>query len=80
MYNINTLNTLKDNSLKPIAVLKNDDVEYQVLGLVEEGKVGSIIVLPLVGAKDKRLDWNYFNQDISNLLLMPEMKKTVSTS
>lgn len=76
---ISLIDTLKDPSLKSIAVLKNNDVEYQVLGLVNDDKVGSLIVLPLVGDKIKRIDWKYFNQDISSLLLMPGLKKTVST-
>lgn len=77
---ISLIDTLKDPDLKPLAIIKENEVEYQILGLVSEGNVGSLIVLPLVGEKTKRLDWNYFNQDISSLLLMPGLKKTVSNS
>jgi hypothetical protein len=50
---ISLINTLKNPDLKPLAIIKDNEVEYQILGLVNEENSGSLIVLPLVGEKIK---------------------------
>ncbi len=75
---ISLMNTLKDSTLKPLAMLRDNEVDYQVLGLMNEEHVSSLLVLPLVGSSTRRIDWNYFDRNISNLLLTPELKRTIS--
>lgn len=76
---ISLINVLRDSALKPLAWVTENGVSYRVYGVKTDNQpITTLIVLPLVGQDNLKMDWRYFGHDFSYLFLTPGFKRLIS--
>lgn len=65
---------LQDARLSALAFIDLQDTRYQVLATLNGRHIGSLLVLPLSTDNSSKIDWQKYDQTLTNTMLTPEFK------
>jgi hypothetical protein len=71
------MGVFQDADIKSLGRITEKTVTYQVYGVVEQERVSTFFVLPIVGGSNAKIDWEYYDLDQVHYLLTEGFKRLV---